>query len=65
MIRLLVAVRAGLKWPGNSAGINLSLGRCRAQALLKNERTAKVGVKNKRLAVALGEDYLTKGLLGA
>ena len=48
-----------------NADINLSLVRRHALALLKNERTAKVGVKNKRLSAALDEDYLTKVLLGA
>jgi hypothetical protein len=48
-----------------NADINLSLVRRQALTLLKNERTAKVGVKTKRLTAALDEDYLTKVLLGA
>ena len=47
------------------ADVNLSLIRRLALNLLKNEPTAKVGVKNKRLSAALDEDYLTKVLLGA
>lgn len=48
-----------------NADTNLSLIRRQALALLKNERTAKVGVKTKRLSAALDDDYLTKVLLGA
>jgi len=44
---------------------NFSLIRRHALSLLKNERTAKVGIKNKRLAAALDEDYLLKVLIGA
>lgn len=46
------------------ASTNLSLIRRQALTLLKNEHTAKVGVKTKRLSAALDEDYLTKVLLG-
>jgi predicted transposase YbfD/YdcC len=48
-----------------NADINLSLLRRHALTLLKDERTARVGVKTKRLSAALDEDYLTKVLLGA
>ena len=44
------------------AAANFSLLRRQALTLLKNEPTAKVGVKNKRLAAALDEDYLLKVL---
>ena len=45
--------------------INLSLIRRLALTLLKNEQTARVGVKTKRISAALDENYLTKVLLGA
>lgn len=44
---------------------NQSLLRRTALSLLKNEPTAKVGVKNKRLKAAWSEDYLTKVLFGS
>ncbi|MBA3312553.1 MAG: hypothetical protein H0T47_04565 [Planctomycetaceae bacterium] len=44
------------------ADANLSLLRRAALSLLKNERTAKVGIKNKRLTAAWDETYLTKVL---
>ncbi len=44
------------------ADANLSLLRRAALSLLKNERTAKVGIKNKRLTAAWDESYLTKVL---
>jgi predicted transposase YbfD/YdcC len=46
------------------ADANFSSLRRTALSLLKNESTAKVGVKNKRLLTALDEDYLEKVLLG-
>ena len=46
------------------ADVNFSSLRRTALSLLKKERTAKVGVKNKRLLAALDEDYLEKVLLG-
>lgn len=46
------------------ADANFSSLRRTALSLLKNERTAKVGVKNKRLLAALDEVYLEKVLLG-
>ena len=48
-----------------NADINLSLIRRQALTLLKNEQTARVGVKTKRISAALDENYLTKVLLGA
>ncbi|MDX1967402.1 MAG: ISAs1 family transposase, partial [Planctomycetaceae bacterium] len=36
-----------------------------ALSLLKNERTAKVGIKNKRLKAGWDDAYLQKVLLGA
>ena len=47
------------------ADANFSLLRRQALSLLKNERTSKVGIKNKRLTPALNEDYLLKVLIGA
>ena len=47
------------------ADANFSLLRRQALSLLKNERTTKVGIKNKRLAAALDEHYLLKVLFGA
>lgn len=44
------------------ADANLSLLRRTALSLLKNEPTAKVGIKNKRLTAGWDEDYLTKVL---
>ena len=47
------------------ADTNVSLLRRHALSLLKNERTAKVGIKNKRLSAGWNEDYLLKVLFGA
>ena len=47
------------------ADANFSLLRRQALSLLKNEKTSKVGVKNRRLSAAWNEDYLLKVLLGA
>lgn len=44
------------------ADTNLSILRRTALSLLKNEPTAKVGIKNKRLNAAWDEEYLTKVL---
>ena len=46
------------------ADANFSVLRRAALGLLKNEKTAKVGVKNKRLAAGWNDDYLLKVLLG-
>jgi predicted transposase YbfD/YdcC len=46
------------------ADVNLSILRRTALSMLKNEATAKVGIKNKRLAAAWDEDYLEKVLAG-
>lgn len=46
------------------ADANFSSLRRTALSLLKNESTAKVGIKNKRLAAGWNEDYLEKVLLG-
>jgi predicted transposase YbfD/YdcC len=46
------------------ADANFSSLRRTALSLLKNNQTKKVGVKNKRLAAALDEDYLTEVLVG-
>ena len=43
---------------------DLSLLRWTALSLLKNESTAKVGVKNKRLTTGWSEDYLAKVVFG-
>ena len=43
---------------------NFSSLRRTALSLLKNNKTKKVGVKNKRLAAALDEGYLAEVLLG-
>lgn len=43
---------------------NFSILRRTALSLLKNESSAKVGVKNKRLVAGWDEDYLEKVLLG-
>lgn len=48
-----------------SADQNQSLLRRTALSLLKNEKTHKVGVKNKRLTAASDDDYRTKVLFGA
>jgi predicted transposase YbfD/YdcC len=47
------------------ADVNLSILRRAALGLLKNESTAKVGIKNKRLAAAWDEAYLEKVLVGS
>ena len=44
---------------------NLSILRRTALSLLKNERTAKVGIKNKRRTAAWGDTYLTKVLFSS
>ena len=46
------------------ADTNFSILRRTALSLLKNNQSKKVGVKNKRLAAALDEDYLLEVLLG-
>jgi predicted transposase YbfD/YdcC len=46
------------------ADANFSILRRAALALLKNESTAKVGIKNKRLIAGWNETYLEKVLLG-
>lgn len=46
------------------ADANFSIVRRAALSLLKNERTLKVGIKNKRLVAAWDESYLEKVLLG-
>ena len=46
------------------ADANFSILRRTALSLLKNETTAKVGIKNKRLTAAWDETYLEKVLLG-
>jgi predicted transposase YbfD/YdcC len=46
------------------ANANFSILRRAALSLLKNETTAKVGIKNKRLTAGWDEDYLEKVLLG-
>jgi predicted transposase YbfD/YdcC len=43
---------------------NLSLLRRTALSLLKNEKTAKVGIKNKRLKAGWDESYLAKVMFG-
>lgn len=47
------------------ADANFSILRRTALSLLKNERTAKVGIKNKRLKAGWDDAYLQKVLLGA
>jgi len=44
------------------ADTNFSLLRRTALSLLKNEKTAKVGIKNKRLTAAWNEQYLSQVL---
>ncbi len=46
------------------ADANFSILRRTALSLLKNERTAKVGIKNKRLKAGWDDAYLQKVLLG-
>ena len=48
-----------------NADANFSTLRRTALSLLKNEKTAKVGIKNKRLTAAWNLDYLEKVLLGS
>jgi predicted transposase YbfD/YdcC len=48
-----------------NADANFSILRRTALSLLKNEATAKVGIKNKRLTAAWNTDYLEKVLLGS
>ena len=47
----------------NHGDVNFSTLRRTALALLKNERTLKVGIKNKRLVAGWDETYLEKVLL--
>ena len=47
------------------ADVNFSALRKTALALLKNEKTAKVGIKNKRLMAGWDDDYLLQVLVGA
>ena len=46
------------------ADVNLSILRRAALSMLRNEKTEKVGVKNKRLTAAWDEDYLGQVLVG-
>jgi len=46
-----------------NADANFSILRRIALMLLKNEKTAKLGVKNKRLSAGWNEDYLLKVLV--
>jgi predicted transposase YbfD/YdcC len=46
------------------ADANFSVLRRMALSLLKNNKSRKVGIKNKRLIAALDQDYLTEVLLG-
>jgi len=46
------------------ADVNLSILRRAALSMLRNEKTEKVGVKNKRLTAAWDEDYLEHVLVG-
>ncbi len=46
------------------AGANFSILRRAALGLLKNERTVKLGIKNKRLSAGWNETYLERVLLG-
>ena len=48
-----------------NADVNFSTLRRTALTLLKNEKTAKLGVKNKRLSAGWDEDYLLQVLVGA
>jgi predicted transposase YbfD/YdcC len=47
-----------------NADVNFSTLRRTALTLLKNEKTAKLGIKNKRLAAGWDEDYLLQVLIG-
>ncbi len=46
------------------ADTNFSTLHRTALSMLKNEKTAKVGIKNKRLQAGWDESYLEKALLG-
>jgi predicted transposase YbfD/YdcC len=46
------------------ADANFSILRRAALGLLKNETTAKIGIKNKRLSAGWNDDYLEKVLIG-
>ena len=46
------------------ADANFSILRRTALSLLRNETTAKVGMKNKRLTAAWSDSYLEKVLFG-
>ncbi len=46
------------------ADANFSILRRTALSLLKNEKTAKIGMKNKRLTAGWNDSYLEKVLLG-
>lgn len=48
-----------------NADTNFSILRRTALSLLKNNKSTKVGVKNKRLLAAMDEDYLMEVLLGS
>jgi predicted transposase YbfD/YdcC len=48
-----------------NADANFSILRRTALSLLKNEKTAKVGMKNKRLTAAWNTEYLEKVLVGS
>ena len=47
------------------ADANLSILRRTALSMLKNEPTAKVGIKNKRLIAGWDDRYLMQVLLGS
>ncbi len=47
------------------AQANLGVLRRMSLSLLKNERSSKVGIKNRRLTAAWNTDYLHKVLFGA
>jgi hypothetical protein len=47
------------------ADANMAVLRRAGLGLLKNERTRKVGIRNKRLAAAWDVDYLSQVLFGA
>lgn len=47
------------------ADMNLSILRRTALSMLRNERTMKVGIKNKRLTAGWDEDYLEQVLVGS
>ena len=62
-VRFGFRVKTSIKC-GDFADANFSILRRTALSLLKNNQSKKVGVKNKRLAAALDEDYLMEVLLG-